>query len=159
MLEEVSKRWRRKGPSIGVVVTITVLLVTGVLACYTWWAYENRTTGHIVLTDEAIQYLSLLQMSDIHMGAKESFLGHTIVSIDGKIGNLGDRTVRVVEVNCVFRGLHLSELGRQAAVIVGPRSGALSPGQTRPFRIAFDAVPQEWNQNMPNLYVAQILFE
>ena len=93
------------------------------------------------------------------MEATESFLGHTIVSIEGKISNLGERGVRVVEVTCVFRDPYLNELGRQAVVIVSPQAGLLDPGQTRPFRIAFDAVPQGWNQIMPNLYIAQIQFE
>ena len=159
MLEDISKTWQRKGPSPGALVTFIVLLVAGGLAYFVWWQYENRPADRTVLTEEAKQYLPHLDLSDVQMEAKESFLGHTIVSIEGKISNLGERTVRIVEVTCVFRDPYLIELGRQAVVIVSSQGGVLDPGQTRPFRIAFDAVPQGWNQIMPNLYIAQILFE
>ena len=159
MLEDVSETWQRKGSSPGTIVTVIVLLVACGLAYFVWWQYENRPANRTVLTEEAKQYLPYLDLSDVQMEAKESFLGHTIVTIEGKISNLGEWTVRVVEVTCVFRDPDLNELGRQAVVIVSPQGGVLNPGQTRPFRIAFDAVPQGWNQIMPNLYIAQIQFE
>ena len=159
MLEDISKTWQRKRLSRGVVVTVAVLLVAVGLADLLWWQYENHPADQTVLTEEAKLYLPYLDLSDVQMEAKESFLGHTIVSIEGKISNLGEQTVRLVEVTCVFRDPYLNELGRQAAVIVSPQGGVLDPGETGPFRIAFDAVPQGWNQIMPNLYIAQILFE
>jgi hypothetical protein len=183
VLEDVSKTWQRKGPSVGVLVALIVLALGGGLAYFAWEHYQNRPANRTVLTEEAKQYLPYLDLSDVRMEAKESFLGHTIVSIEGKISNLGERGVRVVEVTCVFRDPYLNELGRQAVVIVrpyewvtvrtgsinelgrqavvivSPQAGLLDPGQTRPFRIAFDAVPQGWNQIMPNLYIAQIQFE
>ena len=159
MLEDVSKTWQRKRLSRGVVVAVAVLLVAVGLADFLWWQYENGPADQTVLTEEAKLYLPYLDLSDVQMEAKESFLGHTIVSIEGKISNLGEQTVRLVEVTCVFRDPYLNELGRQAAVIVSPQGGVLDPGETGPFRIAFDAVPQGWNQIMPNLYIAQILFE
>ena len=159
MLEDVSKTWQRKGPSVGVLVALIVLALGGGLAYFAWEHYQNRPANRTVLTQEAKQYLPYLDLSDVRMEAKESFLGHTIVSIEGKISNLGQRGIRVVEVTCVFRDPYLNELGRQAVVIVSPPAGLLDPGQTRPFRIAFDAVPQGWNQIMPNLYIAQIQFE
>ena len=159
MLEDVSKTRQREGPSVGALVALIVLALGGGLAYFAWEHYQNRPANRTVLTQEAKQYLPYLDLSDVRMEAKESFLGHTIVSIEGKISNLGERGVRVVEVTCVFRDPYLNELGRQAVVIVSPQAGLLDPGQTRPFRIAFDAVPQGWNQIMPNLYIAQIQFE
>ncbi len=158
MLENVSKTRQRKGPPVGALVALIVLALGGGLAYFAWKHYGDRPADRTVLTEEAKQYLPYLDLSDVQMEAKESFLGHTIVSIEGEISNLGERTVRIVEVTCLFRDPHLNELGRQAVVIVSPRDGVLDPGQTRPFRIAFDAVPQGWNQIMPNLYIAQIQF-
>ena len=159
MLEDVSKTRRRKGPPVGALVALLVLALGGGLAYFAWRHYQERPADRTVLTEEAKQYLPYLDLSDVQMEAKESFLGHTIVSIEGKISNLGEQTVRLVEVTCVFRDPYLNELGRQAAVIVSPKGGVLHPDQTGPFRIAFDAVPQGWNQIMPNLYIAQIQFE
>ena len=158
MLENVSKTRQRQGPPVGALVALIVLALGGGLADFAWKHYDDRPADRTVLTEEAKQYLPYLDLSDVQMEAKESFLGHTIVSIKGEISNLGERTVRIVEVTCLFRDPYLNELGRQAVVIVSPRDGVLDPRQTRPFRIAFDAVPQGWNQIMPNLYIAQIQF-
>jgi hypothetical protein len=43
--------------------------------------------------------------------------------------------------------------------VVDGRGGAFEPGKTRPFRLAFDTVPESWNQALPVLVIAQIQFE
>jgi hypothetical protein len=37
--------------------------------------------------------------------------------------------------------------------------GGLKPGETKSFRLPFDAVPAGWNQQMPNLVIAGIDFQ
>jgi hypothetical protein len=36
--------------------------------------------------------------------------------------------------------------------------GKLAPGETKPFRLAFDNVPEAWNQAMPGMIIARIDF-
>jgi hypothetical protein len=48
---------------------------------------------------------------------------------------------------------------RERVTIVGAGGGTLGPGETKPFRLAFDDVPDTWNQVMPALVIAQIQFE
>ena len=50
-------------------------------------------------------------------------------------------------------------VARERALVVGGRSGALAPGETKPFRLPFDNIPDTWNQVLPSLVIAQIQFE
>ncbi len=93
------------------------------------------------------------------MAAEESFLKQTIVTIVGEITNNGDKTLQAVDVNCVFRDPYLQELRRELVRIVGRDRRPLDPGDTASFRLAFDKAPAGWNQMMPSLFIAQIVFE
>ncbi len=72
--------------------------------------------------------------------------------------NNGSRTVNVVEINCVFRDPYGQVVLRERVAIVG-RAGPLAPGMTKSFRLAFDTIPESWNQALPDLVIAQIVFE
>jgi hypothetical protein len=150
---------KRDGIPPAVVILAAAVLIGGTLAGFLWWQGKNRTGSGPVLTEEAREYLTSLDLSGVEMSAEESFLGHTVVVIAGNIANLGGRTVRNVEINCVFRDLYQQEIARQRMTIVGRSSGPLAPGGEQPFRLAFDTVPEGWNQAMPSLFIAQIVFE
>ena len=47
---------------------------------------------------------------------------------------------------------HIAVSGRRS------RSGGAIAGGKREFRLAFDAIPEGWNQTMPNLFIAEIVF-
>lgn len=159
MLETEKQLRKRDGIPPVIVILIAAVLIGGTLAAFLWWQAKHRTDAGPVLTDEAREYLPNLDLSDVQMSAEESFLGHTVVVIEGNIANLGERTLGNVEINCVFRDLYQQEIARQRMTIVGRSTGALAPGDKQPFRLAFDTVPEGWNQTMPSLFIAQIVFE
>lgn len=109
------------------------------------------------LTADAKQYVRNLQLSDVQIKATESYMKQQVVEIVGKITNTGPRTVKVVELNCVFRDAYGRVVLRERVSIVG-RTGPLSSGATKNFRLAFDTIPQSWNQSMPDLVIAGIVF-
>jgi hypothetical protein len=111
-----------------------------------------------VLTGEAKTYVRYLQLSDVAMDAHESYLKQSVVQITGKIGNTGNRVLKTVEINCVFYDAYGQVVLRERVPIVGRRTGDLGPGQTKQFRLAFDNIPESWNQAMPQLVIAQIVF-
>ena len=106
---------------------------------------------------KARAYLPSLDLHDVQMSAAESALGHTLVEITGVIGNLGDKPIESVKLNCVFYEINGIELHRVRSTIVRSSVG-LPPGDERNFRLAFDAIPDGWNQVMPNLFIAEIIF-
>jgi len=135
-----------------------VLLVIGLAAAW----YLNRPAPPSpgpVLTPEARAYVKYLQLSDTEMKAHKSYLNQRLVEITGKITNTGPRALRLVEINCVFYDAYGQVVLRQRVPIVGRRAGGLKPGETKPFRLPFDELPESWNQGPPQLVIAQIIFE
>ena len=92
------------------------------------------------------------------MQAAESYLKQAVVEIGGKIANNGDRVVKLVEINCVFYDPYGQVVLRERVPIVSKKMGRLAPGETKAFRLAFDNVPEAWNQVMPSMIIARIDF-
>lgn len=140
------------------VIGFAATLILGTFAWLTF-APAPEAPPPAVLTEEARAYLNYLTLSDVNMQAAESYVQQRLVEILGNIGNNGNRNVKLVEVVCVFRDYNGAEARRERVFIVSGRTGSLAPGKTKPFRLAFDNLPQNWNQAMPNLVIAQIQFE
>ena len=147
-----------KSPPVLVIVLVAVLALGG--GAFWWLDYQSRhqVTQGAVLTSEARAYLKNLQLSEAQMQAAESYLKQAVVEIAGKIGNNGDRVVRLVEINCVFHDAYGQVVLRERMTIAGRKTGDLRPGESKSFRLAFDSIPESWNKQMPDLVIAQILF-
>lgn len=141
------------------VVVIGIAVILG-LSAFLVLEYQSRKgpPPGPVLTGEAKAYVRNLRLSDVSMQAHESYLKQSVVEITGNIGNAGDRVLQTVEINCVFYDAYGQVVLRERVPIVGRRTGQLPPGQTRQFRLAFDNIPESWNQAMPQLVIAQIGF-
>jgi hypothetical protein len=143
-------------PPVVTAIVAVVIVCAGV--GYLTFGPKPAPPAPPVLTQEAKDYLPNLKLSDVGLQAAESYINSSVVEILGKIGNVGQRGVKLVQVNCVFRNVYGQPIQRDLATIVG-RPGTLKPGETRPFRLAFDNAPPTWNQAMPDLVIAQIQFE
>jgi hypothetical protein len=142
-----------------IVVLAVVAIGTGV-ALYLNWRWSHRQTTPPALTEDARFYVrnGFLQLSEVEMNAKENFAQQTLVEVTGKITNAGDRIVKLVEINCIFQDAYGQVVLRERLPIVGARLGGLKPGETKAFRLPFDALPQSWNQALPQLVIARIVF-
>ena len=110
------------------------------------------------LTAAAKAYTPNLRLMDVGMQKHESYLKQAVVEITGKIGNNGNRKLEVVEINCVFYDPYGQVVLRERVPIVGRSMGGLAPGQIKDFRLAFDSIPDSWNQALPQLVIAEITF-
>ncbi len=108
---------------------------------------------------EAKEYLKSLELSEFEMKGAESFGGQQLVEITGKISNQGARALRQVELRCIFTDPYGQEVFRDKVLIVRPDRGGLKPGETKPYRLAFDTVPKTWNQAPPHMVMAGVVFE
>lgn len=142
----------------GALLILLVLATLGVAAL--WWLEQGSSEGPAepVLTPEAKAYTRNLQLADVNMKATDNALGQTLVEIQGRITNAGDRAVAHVELTCLFYDPYGVELWRERVAIVRTKHGILNPGETRKFRLPFDSIPDGWNQVMPRLVIAQIQF-
>ncbi len=116
-----------------------------------------------VLTPEARAYLPSLGLEEVHMQAAESLVvNQRVIEILGNIANHGNRTVKQALVTCVFYDWNHQIVAKENDYIVGGvggSAGSLAPGGSKPFRLAFDTIPDTWTQALPTLVIREIKFE
>jgi hypothetical protein len=115
----------------------------------------GREQAKATLTPEGRAYVKNLPLSDVGMKATDSLARQTLIEIEGNIKNTGGRTVNRVEVTCVFYDYNGKPLYQERSVMV---RSALKPGEGRGFRLAFDTIPDGWNNQMPQLVIALVIF-
>lgn len=141
------------------IIGLVAVVLVGAAAAYLTFGPKPAPPPPIVLTQEAKDYLPNLKLTDVGLQAAESYVNSSLVEVLGKVTNTGNRTVKLVQVNCLFRNIYRKPIYRELATVVGAKYGPLKPGETKPFRLAFENPPQGWNQDMPDLVIAQIQFE
>lgn len=148
----------QKSIPVAVLVVALVVILGAGFFLYLDRASHRPPPPPAPLTAEAKAYVRSLKLSDVDMQRHESYMKQAVVEITGKIGNNGDRALRVVEINCVFYDPDGQLVLRRRVPIVGQKMGGLAPGEIKNFRLAFDDIPDSWNQALPQLVIAQIVF-
>ncbi len=110
-------------------------------------------------------YASHVKLSDVEMSESTSFSGGKETYLDGKVTNAGPATVTGVRVQVTFAAdgggvpqvetvpVNLIRM-RQPEIDTEPVSAEpLTPGATKEFRLIFDDVKPEWNQQVPEIRV------
>ena len=147
-------------------VGVVVVLLGGAGFFYLNHAANRPPAAPPPLTGPAREYVRNLRFVSADgqaaespkMEAHESYLKQSVVEITGNLQNNGDRVLDLVEINCVFYDAYGQVVLRERVPIVGRKSGKLAPGERKPFRLAFDNVPEAWNQVMPSMVIARIDF-
>lgn len=141
------------------VILAAVILIAGAGFWYLFLRAAPALNQQLTLTPDARVYVRYLGLSDVEMKASENYMKATVVEINGKIANRGDRPLKLVEINCVFYDPYGQLILRERVAIVKRSSSPLKPGETRAFRLPFDSIPSTWNQTLPQLVIARIDFE
>ena|ERR1700691_3169704 len=113
-------------------------------------------------------YAANLKLSDFKMSAAENFVGHTISYVDGSVTNSGDKTVTHIMDRVNFKD-DMGQLAQREDVPMqvlktdGPYPEAvdfsvspLPPGQSKPFRLTFESISAQWNQQVPEIQVTDL---
>lgn len=148
----------KKGIPIAALVVALVVILGAGFFLYLDRASHRPPPPPAPLTAEAKAYVRSLQLADVEMQKHESYMKQAVVEITGKIGNNGARTLRVVQINCVFYDPDGQVVLRERVPIVSQKIGGLAPGEIKTFRLAFDNIPDSWNQALPQLVIAEIDF-
>jgi hypothetical protein len=141
-------------------VFIAAFAVIGLIATGLFYLSRpaSRSVADTQASDAARAYVRSLQLSDVTMQATENFMNQQVVEVQGKIANHGPKSLRSVDVYCLFQGIDGHEIRRERLPIVQAKGVALKPGEVRPFRLPFDSIPEGWNQAMPRMVIAGIAF-
>lgn len=113
-------------------------------------------------------YAASLPITNLQMSQAGNMVGSQNTYIDGQISNQGTRTVTGITVQVAFRDvgnqlvqketmpLNLIRT-RQPYVDTQPVGAApIRPGDSREFRLIFDHVAQDWNQNYPEVRIIAV---
>ena len=148
---------------------LIIALVAAVGLAGFWYldrASRQQPPGPPPLTGPALAYVKYLKFvgddgqtaESPAMQAHESYLKQSVVEITGNLLNAGDRVLNSVEVNCVFYDPYGQVILRKRVPVISRKAGGISPGEHKAFRLAFDDVPDSWNQAMPGFVIAGIDF-
>lgn len=132
-------------------------VLTLCVACFS--ACNSASVGTAASPEEAKAYIRELALGAVEMKAAESFGGQQLVEITGQIRNNGPRPLKKVDLTCIFYDPYNQVIFRETVPIVRPDKGGLKPNQTKPFRLPFDTIPKSWNQTLPQMVMAGVVFE
>jgi hypothetical protein len=113
-------------------------------------------------------YAAKVKFSDLKMSRAQNFVGATVTYIDGTLTNAGDKTVSHAVVRATFRDSYsqvaqIEEVPARTMQQFGPYMDAVDltaspipPGQSKPFRLTFEHVSEQWGQSYPELEVVDV---
>jgi len=143
--------------AIGIAIVVAVIVVIALLS-----------RGQPKVVSEPHPYASSLKITDLKMSAAQNFVGASVTYLDGTVANSGDKTVIHAMVHVVFRN-SLAEIAQAEDVPVhvlqttGPYPDSvdlmttpLAPGQSKRFRLTFEHITTDWNQQYPELQVTDV---
>ena len=144
------------------IVVATVVLAALVLGAALIWREPAKSPS------SPPPYASQLQFSDLKMSQAQNFAGTIVTYVDGRVTNLGQRTVTQLAVRVTFRDpygqvaqiedvpLRILSVDGSYQDTMDLAAAALGPGDTKPFRLIFEHVSAQWNQAYPELAIAAV---
>jgi hypothetical protein len=168
-LAESKAATREKKPLAIPPMMLVIVLVALVGLAGFWYldrASRQAPPGSPPLTGPAREYVRFLKFVAADgqtaespvMAAHESYLKQSVVEITGNLLNAGDRVLDKVEINCIFYDPYGQVILRRRVPVIAAKMGGLAPREAKPFRLAFDDIPDSWNQMMPQMVIAAIDF-
>jgi hypothetical protein len=113
-------------------------------------------------------YAASLKFSDLKMSQAQNFVGATVTYIDGTLNNTGDKTLAHAVVQVTFKDSYgqvaqIENVPIKVLQTGGPYDDTadlsiapLASGQSKPFRLIFEHVSEQWNQAYPELQIANV---
>jgi hypothetical protein len=113
-------------------------------------------------------YAANLPITNLQMSQSGSMAGGQNTYIDGQVTNRGQETITGITVQVAFHGFTqpIAQKNTMPLTLIRTREpyvdtepvnmAPILPGQTRDFRLIFDNVPQDWNQNYPEIRIIAV---
>ena len=110
-------------------------------------------------------YAAKLKISDLKMSQSQNFVGASVTYVDGNLTNSGDEVVTHAIVRVIFRDSYgqvaqIEDVPIKLLQTSGPYPDAvdltvspLGVHESKPFRLIFEHVSEQWNQAYPDLQI------
>jgi hypothetical protein len=114
-------------------------------------------------------YAANLKFSALKMSRVQNFVGSNVTYIDGTLTNSGDKAVTHAVVRVTFKDSYnqvaqIEDVPVRTLQQFGPSTDAVDlssspvpPGQSKPFRLMFEHVSEQWGQSYPDLQVMDLV--
>jgi len=136
-----------------IAIAVGAVIVIAVVAALLLRSQPKGTSG-------APPYAANLKLSDFKMSAAENFVGHTVSYVDGTVTHV---VVQVTFKDDMGQMAQREEVPMQALKTDGPypeavdfNTSSLAPGQSKPFRLTFEAISAQWNRQYPEIQVSDV---
>jgi hypothetical protein len=140
-----------------IVICAIVLAVLGLKHWTSGGKPDSSAQQQLTLAEQA--YAGHVHFGNIQMARAENFLNQEITYISGVISNDGPRRILVLDVTADFHDFSGKIILHETRHVFGARGAAMQAGQGRDFQLAFESVPDTWNQNYPDLKIAALTLE
>ena len=167
MFTEPERASRGRSTAAIAVAGTVVLLVVALLAVS--GRHKKSVVGKAApVQGQSVAYAPQLVLSDLQLSESTSFSGGKETFVDGRIANHGPATVTgaTVAVRFAGEGAEAPQVEtvpvtlirtRQPYIDVQPLSVApLGPGADAAFRLTFDDVRSDWNQQPPAIQITGV---
>lgn len=161
-MQPQERNWLPLAIAAAVVVVITLVVVLGLEH------NKSASTAPTPVSAPLDPYASNLSVTGLAMSEASNLSGGKATYLDGQITNTGSRTVTGITVQTLFHGyttpvalnvtqpMHFIRT-RDPYIDIEPVSAApLAPGGHQDFRLIFDAVPDDWDQNYPQVRILHV---
>ena len=157
---EIETEDRQSKLRVLVIGAVLVAVIVGVLAYISISGRQTTAAPH--------PYAANVKITNPKMSAAENFVGATVSYVDGTVTNAGDKTVTHAVVTVTFKDdigqvaqredvpLHVLDTSGPYPDAVDLSAAPLAPGQSKPFRLTFEAISQQWNHQYPELTVTDV---
>ncbi len=141
---------------------VVLALLAGII-----FAGRKKTT-QITGIQPLAAYAANLPISGLEMSESTSLSGGKSTFIDGHVRNAGGQTVTGITVQVIFRNdegmppdvetVPMMLIRTRVPYIDTQTVGAapLKPGDERDFRLIFESIPANWNQQMPEIRIIRV---
>jgi hypothetical protein len=138
-------------------------MVLAVLGLKHWASGEKLVpsagTQQQLASADLQDYAAHVHFGNIQMSRAENFLNQEITYISGVVSNDGPRRIVTMDVAADFRDFSGTIVLRETRHVFGGHGAVMEPGQRRDFQLAFESVPDTWNQNYPELKLVVLTLE
>jgi hypothetical protein len=153
--QERTTNWAAIGFGVGLVVVVVLLV----------WLFSR---GGGAQTRGPNPYAASIKFSDLKMSTAQNFVGANVTYVEGTVANGGSQTVTHIDVQPVFRNSMNEVVGNEIVplMVTAQRPGysdtvdlsqsPLKPGQSRQFRLTFEHISADWNQQYPEIKIVDV---
>jgi hypothetical protein len=140
---------------IGAVVVVVLVLVFSWLGGRPAGPAPEAKPLPFGATEQA--YAGKIKFENLKMSRFANMFNQEVTYLDGDMVNEGDRSVAGLQVTVVFRDIENNVVLRQTVRPLNGRAAPLAPGERRPFRLAFEQIPDSWNMQYPSIQVTGLV--